>query len=180
MPIPVKYSHHNRENETTTDPPRTQSSNNFLLLKVMYGSRLVKFRCYQRATTSNDLSTYIREAFDIPANRTFRLIGEDNTVFILTPIDFDDDEIFRLEIDPPKSVLSNTPTPPMQARHSWKYYGKLLLMAIFACQNGILIGILSAEFGLFSSLSTSGTSNTRFGDEFQHTLVVKNTTFGIK
>ena len=62
-------------------------------------------RCkyYPKTTTSNDLHTYIRQTFGIATNRTFRLIGEDDLEFILTPIDFDSDEIFRLEINPENS-----------------------------------------------------------------------------
>jgi hypothetical protein len=52
-----------------------------------------------------------------------------------------------------------------------------ILVAIFACQNGVLIGILSAEYGLFTSLSTSDTNGTEVSQRFLHTLALKNTFF---
>jgi hypothetical protein len=52
-----------------------------------------------------------------------------------------------------------------------------ILVAIFACQNGVLIGILSAEYGLFTSLSTSDTNGTEVSQRFRHTLALKKYNF---
>ncbi|CAF1006144.1 unnamed protein product [Adineta ricciae] len=127
MPVLVKPSHHSRENETPMQSPLPQPSTNFRILKVIHGSRLQRFKYCPKATTSSDLSKHIREVFGIAANQTFTLVGEDNSTFVLTPVDFDTNEIFRLQIGPGNPVLSSVPTPPMHAKHSWKYYGKILL-----------------------------------------------------
>jgi hypothetical protein len=59
-------------------------------------------RCKYRAnvTSSKDLEKWVRQTFGIRNNTIFRLRGENGVVFILSPIDFENDEIFRLEIDP--------------------------------------------------------------------------------
>ena len=51
-----------------------------------------------------------------------------------------------------------------------------ILVALFACQNGVLIGILSAEYGLFTSSIASG-SNTGIGHRFNYPLIIKNSIF---
>lgn len=50
-----------------------------------------------------------------------------------------------------------------------------ILAALFTCQNGMLIGILTNEFGLF----TSSSNGLKADHEFDVTLIFKNALFFI-
>ncbi|CAF4721020.1 unnamed protein product [Rotaria sp. Silwood2] len=100
MPVSTTSDVRDRESERSTKPNHPVPSNNFRILKVRYGNRVERCKYCANATSSNDLEKWVRETFGITNNTIFRLRGEDGVVFILAPIDFENDEIFRLEIDP--------------------------------------------------------------------------------
>jgi hypothetical protein len=86
-----------RDRETELNQP---VPTNYSILKVRHGNRVERCKYCATMASSNDLEKWVKDTFGITNNRKFRLRGEDGIVFILTPMDFETDEIFRLEIDP--------------------------------------------------------------------------------
>ncbi|CAF4101522.1 unnamed protein product, partial [Adineta steineri] len=151
----------------TIDSPRANTTSHFRIFKVQLRYIIKRIQYCPKTVTENTLEKCIHHSFNIAPNTTFTLIDEDNMIFALKPIDYDNEIIFKLIVNPVPIPESNNSTPPPRPRHSWKYYGKMLLIAIFTYQTGIIMGILANEYGLFSAVAKPGPHATR-------NLVIKN------
>jgi hypothetical protein len=73
----------------------------FRTLRVHHGNTLEVSKYNPDTVSTKDLERWMRKKFNIPINRTFSLIGEDQINVILSPVPCQEGEILQLEIDVP-------------------------------------------------------------------------------
>ena len=100
----------------------SEMSGHFRILRVRYQGRVAICKYVPSASTSQDLENWLRKTFDIDKETKFRLRGEDLIEFVLAPFDFENPEIYDLEIDGTANRGSVSP--------SYRSFHQLLLWQI--------------------------------------------------